>query len=110
MTTEFTYQPPVLEPGDHLDQPTFHARYELMPETIKAELINGVVFEAVLPDVEGRYCSVVFPGLWLDGPALLALDGKKLIATLQLGIETREHAQFVSQLADECSRRPNVEG
>lgn len=33
----------VLRPGDHLDQPTFHRRYEAMPEGFKAELIGGVV-------------------------------------------------------------------
>jgi len=34
---------PSLEPGDKLDQPTFHRRYEAMPPHIKAELIGGVV-------------------------------------------------------------------
>jgi Uma2 family endonuclease len=33
-----------LEPGDCLDQETFHARYEAMPEHVKAELIEGVVY------------------------------------------------------------------
>jgi Uma2 family endonuclease len=32
-----------LEAGDHLDQPTFHARYMAAPEHVKAELIGGVV-------------------------------------------------------------------
>jgi hypothetical protein len=32
-----------LEPGDHLDQRTFHARYEAMPPGFRAELIGGVV-------------------------------------------------------------------
>lgn len=36
-------QPP-LENGDHLDQKTFHARYEAMPEDYRAELIGGVVY------------------------------------------------------------------
>src|SRR5262245_7571219 len=35
---------PPLEPGDHLDQKTFHARYEAMPEDTRAELIGGIVF------------------------------------------------------------------
>jgi Uma2 family endonuclease len=34
---------PPLENGDHLDQPTFHARYEAMPEGCRAELIGGIV-------------------------------------------------------------------
>jgi Uma2 family endonuclease len=35
---------PPLEPGDHLDQRTFHERYEAMPDNTRAELIGGVVF------------------------------------------------------------------
>ncbi|MDB5303985.1 MAG: hypothetical protein JWM97_1534, partial [Phycisphaerales bacterium] len=35
---------PSLENGDHLDQPTFHARYRSMPERFRAELIGGVVY------------------------------------------------------------------
>ena len=37
-------QPPTLEAGDHLDQKTFHARYEAMPQGTQAELIGGVVY------------------------------------------------------------------
>lgn len=35
---------PPLEMGDHLDQPTFHARYEAMPKGFRAELIGGMVY------------------------------------------------------------------
>jgi Uma2 family endonuclease len=35
---------PALEPGDHLDQPTFHARYEASPAHVRAELIEGNVY------------------------------------------------------------------
>jgi Uma2 family endonuclease len=34
---------PPLENGDQLDQPTFQARYEAMPEDCRAELIGGIV-------------------------------------------------------------------
>ena len=34
---------PPLENGDHLDQQTFHERYEAMPEGFRAELIQGRV-------------------------------------------------------------------
>ena len=37
---------PPLENGDHLTREEFHRRYEAMPENIKAELIEGVVFKA----------------------------------------------------------------
>jgi Uma2 family endonuclease len=35
---------PPLENGDRLDQKTFHARYEAMPENFHAELIGGIVY------------------------------------------------------------------
>src|SRR5947208_5703583 len=35
---------PPLENGDHLDQKTFHERYEAMPPDVRAELIGGIVF------------------------------------------------------------------
>jgi Uma2 family endonuclease len=40
-----------LEPGDHLDQSTFHARYEAMPPGTRAELIGGIVY---IPSPVGR--------------------------------------------------------
>lgn len=35
---------PPLENGQHLDQPTFHERYEAMPPETRAELVGGVVY------------------------------------------------------------------
>ena len=35
---------PPLEPGDRLDQKTFHERYEAMPQGTRAELVGGIVF------------------------------------------------------------------
>ena len=217
----------MLEPGDHLDQRTFHARYETMPEDVKAELIGGVVympaalrrhhgrasgllihwlrayeddtpgvelydnattimgedsepqpdacliiqpecggqmqitaddylqgapeligevassteaydlhskkrdyeragvreylvialrqqavlrfvnlggrFEQQLPDADGLIRSTVFPGLWLDPAALLALDGRRVLDVLRQGLATPEHAAFAARLA---ARRP----
>lgn len=217
----------LLEPGDHLDQPTFHARYELMPEDVKAELIGGVVympaalrrphgrssgllvrwlgayeddtpgvelydntttimgedsepqpdacliiqpecggqmrvteddylqggpelvgevassteaydlhskkrdyeragvreylvvalrqqivfrfvnrdgrFEEQPPDADGIIRSDVFPGLWLDPAALIALNGRRVLEVLRQGLATPEHAVFATQLA---ARRP----
>ncbi|NLY01121.1 MAG: Uma2 family endonuclease [Rhodopirellula sp.] len=47
---------PPLEAGDHLDQKTFHARYEAMPDDVKAELIGGVVYmTAALRRAHGRF-------------------------------------------------------
>lgn len=33
-----------LENGEHLDQATFHARYQAAPPSFKAELVGGMVF------------------------------------------------------------------
>lgn len=38
--------PPPLENGDHLDQKTFHERYEQYPEDVTFELVGGVVYVA----------------------------------------------------------------
>jgi Uma2 family endonuclease len=49
-------------------------------------------------DTSGLFTSRVFPGLWLDAPALLRRDGRQVMAALQQGLETPEHAAFVQQL------------
>ena len=48
---------------------------------------------------EGLYRSEVFPGLWLDPQALLADDIKGMLAALDKGVATPEHAAFVARLA-----------
>jgi Uma2 family endonuclease len=50
------------------------------------------------PDRNGLWKSRIFPGLWLDGPALLARDSSRLIAAVQQGLATPEHAAFVRRL------------
>lgn len=44
--------------------------------------------------------SEVLPGLWLAVPALLAEDLVQVLAVLQLGLATTEHAKFVEQLSN----------
>jgi Uma2 family endonuclease len=48
---------------------------------------------------DGIYRSTVFSGLWLDAPALLAGDLARVLAVLQQGLASPEHAAFVRQLA-----------
>lgn len=60
-------------------------------------LQNGA-FVPLEPDVGGVVRSAVFPGLWLNVPALLAGDNAAVLATLQLGIASPEHAAFVAHL------------
>ena len=52
-----------------------------------------------LPRTEaGLYESEVFPGLWLDMAALLRHDLAQVLAVLQQGLASPEHAAFVARL------------
>jgi len=52
----------------------------------------------ILPDRDGIYRSRIFPGLWIDGRALFALNSRRLIEVVQQGIASPEHAAFVKRL------------
>jgi hypothetical protein len=53
----------------------------------------------LLRPIGGIWKSRIFPGLWLDGKALLANDSAQVLATLQKGLQSPEHAAFVKKLA-----------
>jgi Uma2 family endonuclease len=50
------------------------------------------------PHRDGSWRSQVFPGLWLDGAALIAADGPRLMKKLQDGLKSKEHAAWVKEL------------
>lgn len=50
------------------------------------------------PDVDGIFRSRAFPGLWVDSAALWKRDSKRLLAVLQEGLQSEEHARFVETL------------
>jgi Uma2 family endonuclease len=56
-------------------------------------------FEVVPAPADGIYRSAVFPGLWLYAPSLLAGDLARVLAVLNQGIHSPEHAAFVDHLA-----------
>ena len=49
-------------------------------------------------DQAGILRSVVFPGLWLAVPALLARDLAAVLAAVQVGLASPEHAVFLERL------------
>ena len=55
-------------------------------------------------DRDGLYRSKVFPGLWLDPTALLRRDFAAVLATLDRGLASPEHAEFVAKLAAAAAR------
>jgi Uma2 family endonuclease len=61
-------------------------------------LINEV-YVLVEPDSQGIIQSSVFPGLWLNVPALLAGAMIDVLNSLQVGLQTPEHAAFRQELA-----------
>ncbi len=55
-------------------------------------------YQRLTPDPAGHYRSEVFPGLWLDPAALVAGDMAQVMAVLQKGLASPEHAAFVERL------------
>ncbi len=55
-------------------------------------------YERLAPDERGVLKSEVFPGLWLDPAALVAGDLARVLAVLNEGTASPEHAAFVARL------------
>jgi Uma2 family endonuclease len=55
-------------------------------------------YEELQPHADGTLRSEVFPGLWLDRAALLQGDLLRVLAVLQQGLASPEHAAFVVAL------------
>jgi Uma2 family endonuclease len=62
-------------------------------------------FQSLAPNAEGILCSAVFPGLWLDPLALVRGDMLRVLAVVQQGLASLEHAAFVQRLQG-GARRP----
>ena len=55
-------------------------------------------FDPLAPAEDGLIRSTVFPGLWLDPAALLRGDLATVLAVVQQGLTSPEHADFVVRL------------
>jgi Uma2 family endonuclease len=69
------------------------------PDEVYWHVRDGDRLVRVPPDPDGIYRSRVFPGLWLDPAALFAYDLPAIIATVDRGLASPEHAEFVARLA-----------
>jgi Uma2 family endonuclease len=74
---------PPLENGDQLDQKTFHARYEAMPEDCRAELIGGIVYMAS-PQKAQHSEAQQLTVRWLDEYAEATPGTKALVNNTQV--------------------------
>lgn len=96
-----------------------HQKYDLYQSAGIPEYLAVVLFEQEIrwhvlvdgryqllsPDADGLHRSPTFPGLWLDGQALLAGDLRRVLDRLQGGLNSADHVQFVAQLTAKASKR-----
>jgi Uma2 family endonuclease len=61
--------------------------------------LDAEIYTPLTADEHGIIHSRVFPGLWLAPQALLAGDLATVLATLQQGLQSAEHSEFVKYLA-----------
>ena len=73
--------------------------FALGPDEVFWHLRQGDKLVRVDPGPDGLHRSAAFPGLWLDPTALFSDDGLALLAALDRGLATDEHAAFVADLA-----------
>ena len=85
----------VYERGSSLEYLVF----TLQPSEIHWHIRQGERLTRIEPDHDGLYRSAAFPGLWLDPVALLAGDLTALLAALDRGLASPEHAAFLARLA-----------
>lgn len=62
------------------------------------------------PDPDGLLRSRVFPGLWLDPAALVSDNPARVIAALNRGLASPDHAAFVAELARRKAERGPAPG
>jgi Uma2 family endonuclease len=70
----------------------------LQPDEVLWHVRQGQQLVSVPLGEDGLYRSQVFPGLWLDPSALFRLDLDALMAALDRGLASPEHADFVAEL------------
>ncbi len=68
-------------------------------QEIRWHVLRDGQYRLLAPDADGIHRSLVFPGLWLDGKALLTGNMQQVLARLQDGLNSAEHQAFVAELA-----------
>ena len=58
-------------------------------------ILRGGEYQRLQPGSDGLIKSEVFPGLWLDVAAMLRGDLRTVLAALEQGTHSAEHAEFV---------------
>ena len=72
----------------------------LNEKEIRWHVLENGKYQRLQPDADGIWQSRVFPGLWLDGAALLVNDTRRVFDCLLEGISSPAHQAFARQLAE----------
>lgn len=67
--------------------------------------LRGGKYVRLRPGAKGVIRSRVFPGLWLEVKALLKGDLARVLAVLQEGLASKEHAAFVKRLTKKAGSK-----
>jgi Uma2 family endonuclease len=73
--------------------------WEVMESCVQWFVLEGGEYVRMKARPDGVTCSRVFPGLWLDLPALLADEERKAFRVVEMGLKSAEHKAFVKKLA-----------
>ena len=71
----------------------------LHEEEVRWHRLDGGQYKLLKPGKDGVIRSIVFPGLWLDVPALLGENLPQVLATLSQGLASEEHTKFAAEIA-----------
>ena len=79
--------------------------WRVLDQEIDWFALHASQYQRLTLDTSGVYRSEVFPGLWLDTEALLRGDLATVLALVQHGVTSPEHAAFVASLQAYRDRR-----
>lgn len=72
--------------------------HRVLDQTVDWFVLREGRFERLEPAEDGLLRSTIFPGLWLDPAALVRGDAATVLAVVQRGVASPEHAEFVAKL------------
>lgn len=74
--------------------------HRVLDEEVDWFVLEGDEFRPHSPGEDGLFRSTIFPGLWLDAPALVRGDLASVLAVVGQGAASPEHAAFVKHMAE----------
>jgi Uma2 family endonuclease len=79
--------------------------WRVLDQEIDWFVLQAGQYQRLRGDAGGVYRSDIFPGLWLDTAALLWGDLATVLALVQQGVRSPEHAAFVADLQEHSGNR-----